>query len=226
MINGNNIPNPEDPEGTLCLTNVQNLRSYLQEQCYDGCKWTSTLKFEGSRDKMTFQEMNILEFIGDSFYKDKEGRESYRVYFNPAKYPVTEEMSKITALPEDASVQVKTQNRFKSKAYLRLSKDIRDACGNCAFNVVQNGNQKLCLKSSGLTIRNRFSCQKYMIHKGKMRDIIGNDEFRKYTYRNDRRNQREKVRTKCRRVYSGRSITPQTRCNFFLPEFRQLRVLR
>ena len=128
-------------------------------------------------------------------------------------------MSKITALPEDASVQVKTQNRFKSNAYLRLSKDIRDACGNCAFNVVQNGNQKLYLKSSGLSIRNRFSCQKYMIHKGQMRDIIGNDEFRKYTYRNDRRNQREKGRTKCQRCYSGRSITPQTRCNFFLLEF-------
>ena len=37
MINENNIPNPEDPEGTLCFSNVQNLRSYLQEQCYDGC---------------------------------------------------------------------------------------------------------------------------------------------------------------------------------------------
>ena len=140
MINENNIPNPEDPEGTLCLTNIQNLRSYLQEQCYDGCKWTSTLKFEGSRDKMTFQEIDILQFIGDSSYKDKPGRESYRIYLNPSKYPVSEELSKISALPDDASVQVKTQNRFKSKAY--LSKDLRDACGHCVFNVVQNGNKK------------------------------------------------------------------------------------
>ena len=57
MFNENNVPNPEDPEGTLSLSNVQNLRSYLQKQCYDGCKWTSSLKFEGSRDKQVYQQM-------------------------------------------------------------------------------------------------------------------------------------------------------------------------
>ena len=60
MINENNVPNPEDPEGTLCLSNVQNLRSYLQKQCYDGCKWTSSLIFEGSRNQTTYQEMDII----------------------------------------------------------------------------------------------------------------------------------------------------------------------
>ena len=30
-------------------------------------------------------------------------------------------------------------------------------------------------------MRNRFSCQKYMIHKGGIRDIISNSDFRKYT---------------------------------------------
>ena len=159
--------------------------------------------------------MDILQFIGDPVYKDKPGRESYRVYLNPSKYPVTEELSRISALPEDASIKTQTQNRFKSKAYLKLSKDIRDACGHCAFNVVQNGNQKLCLKRTGLSIRNRFSCQKYMIHKGGIRDIIGNSDFRKYTLCNDQKNQREKGRKKCRRGYSGRSITTQTRCKFF-----------
>ena len=51
MINVNNVPNPEDPEGSLPHSNVQNLRSYLQKQCYDGCEWTSSLMFEGSLDK-------------------------------------------------------------------------------------------------------------------------------------------------------------------------------
>ena len=124
-------------------------------------------------------------------------------------------MSKIASLSEDASVKTQTQSRFKSESYIKLSKDIRDACGNCAFNVVQNSNQKLCLKRSGLSIRNRFSCQKYMIHKGGIRDLIGNKDFRRYTFRNDRKNQREKGRQKCRRGYSGRSITTQTRCKFF-----------
>ena len=135
--------------------------------------------------------MNVLQFIGDPKYKDKNENNAYRVYFNPSKYPVTDELSTIASLPGDTSLKVQTQTRFKSKSYLKLSKDLRDACGNCAFNIVQNGNQKLCLKSSGLSIRNRFSCQKYMIHKGGVRDLIGNKDFRKYTFRNDRKNQRE-----------------------------------
>ena len=128
---------------------------------------------------------------------------------------MTDELSKIASLPDDTSLKVQTQTRFKSESYLRLSKDLRDACGNCAFNIVQNGNQKLCLKSSGLSIRNRFSCQKYMIHRGGVKDLIGNKDFRRYTFRNDRKNQRELGRKKCRRSYSGRSITSQTRCKFF-----------
>ena len=159
--------------------------------------------------------MDILQFIGDPCYKDKNDNKAFRVYLNPIKYPVTEELSTIASLPEDTSIKTQTQSRFKSEAYIRLSKDIRDACGNCAFNLVQNGNQKLCLKRSGLSIRNRFSCQKYMLHKGGIRDLIGNKEFRRYTFRNDRKNQREKGRQKCRRGYSGRSITTQPRCNFF-----------
>ena len=123
--------------------------------------------------------MDVLQFIGDSKFKDKKGNNAYRVYFNPSKYPVTDELTKIASLPDDAPLKVQTQTRFKSESYLRLSKDLRDACGNCAFSIVQNGNQKLCLKRSGLSIRNRFSCQKYMIHKGTVRDLIGNQDFRR-----------------------------------------------
>ena len=31
MVNLNNIPNPEDPEGSLLHPNVENLRSYLRK---------------------------------------------------------------------------------------------------------------------------------------------------------------------------------------------------
>ena len=54
-----------------------------------------------------------------------------------------------------------------------------------------------------------------MIHKGAVRDLIGNRDFRRYTFRNDRKKQRELGRKKCRRSYSGRSITSLTRCKFF-----------
>ena len=54
-----------------------------------------------------------------------------------------------------------------------------------------------------------------MIHKTGVSNIIGNTDFRRYTLHNDRKNQREHGRKKCRRRYSGRSITTETRCKFF-----------
>ncbi len=185
MINVNNISTPEDLGESLPDLNVQNFRLYLQTQCYKGCKWTSSLSFEGSQDRETYQEMDVLQYIGDPIFKHKEGGECYRVYLNPSKYPVTEELQTIASLPENTTLKVCTQKRFKSKAYMKLSKDLRDASGSCGFNLVQNGNQKSSLKKSGLSIRNRYSCQKYMIHKGGIRDIVGNKDFRKYTFRND-----------------------------------------
>ena len=120
--------------------------------------------------------MDILQFIGDPCDKDKQDNKAFQVNLNPSKYTVKDELSKIASLPEDTSIKTQRQSRFKSESYIKLSKDTRDACGNCAFKVVQNGNQKLCFKRSGLSIRNRFSCQKYMIHKDGMRDLIGNKD--------------------------------------------------
>ena len=91
---------------------------YLQKQCYDGCKWTSSLMFEGSLDKKTYQDMDILQFIGDPCYKDKQNNKAFRVYLNPSKYLVAEELSKIASLSEDASVKTQTQSRFKSESYI------------------------------------------------------------------------------------------------------------
>ena len=116
MINVNNVPKPEDPEGSLPDSNVQNLRSYLQKQYYDGCKWTSSLMFEGSLDKKIYQDMDILQFIGYPCYKDKQNNKAFQVYLNLSKYPVTKELSKIASLPENASIKTQTQSGFKSES--------------------------------------------------------------------------------------------------------------
>ena len=63
MINVNNVSTPEDLLGdSLPDSNVQNLQLYLQKQCYEGCKWTRSLLFEGSRDRETYQEMDVLQY--------------------------------------------------------------------------------------------------------------------------------------------------------------------
>lgn len=97
--------------------------------------------FEGSRDKETYLKIDVWQFIGNPCYKDKEGWEYDRVYLNHSKYAVTEELCTIAFIPEDVSLKVQTQKRFKSEAYLKLSEDLRDTSGSFGFSLVQNGNQ-------------------------------------------------------------------------------------
>ena len=72
MINVHNVSRQEDLEQTQPQSNIQNLQIYLRKQCYKGSKWTSSLTFEGSTDKETYQEMDVLKFIGSPCYKDKK----------------------------------------------------------------------------------------------------------------------------------------------------------
>ena len=114
------------------------------------------------------------------------------------------------------TVNEQVQRKFKSESYINLSKDLRDACGQCGFNITQNGNQKFLYKTSGLVIRNRFSCQRYTLYKGSTtREISGSRDYRNYTLHNDRLNQRDQGRKKCRRSYSSKSVTKENRCKFF-----------
>ena len=191
------------------------MRQYLQTQCYKGSKWYHSLTFEGSTDKENNSKIDIIQYVVNSYYKDKKDQKPYRIYFNPQTYSVDEEMSTLSSIPDEATVQQQTQSRFKSSAYVKLSRDLRKACGYCGFNIIQNRNQKFNLKHSGLIVRSQFSCQRYMVHKGYARNITGDHDFQRYTLHNDRKNQRSLGRKKCRRSYSSRSSTKATRCKFF-----------
>ena len=57
-------------------------------------------------------------------------------------------------IPKDTTTIFHVRNKFKSKSYIKLSKDLWE---------VQNGNQKFDLKRSDLMIRKRFSCQRYIL---------------------------------------------------------------
>ena len=180
----------ENDKIDMNTTDTEFLRKYLNQQCFEGSKWSHSLIFEGSIDKQNFKEMDITQFVGNSSYKDKEGVTSYRIYFNPKKYSVSQELESMKNLPHDATLKHQIKNKFKSQSYMKLSKDLREACGTCGFNIVQNGNQKFDLKRTGLIVRNRFSCQRYMTYKKTKRDITGDREYQKYTLHNDRENQR------------------------------------
>ena len=138
----------------------------------------------------------------------------HRIYFDPAHYPVEEELEKQREITEDMAIQDKVKQKFKSTSYIKLSKDLREASGKCGFNITQNGNQKFAYKNKGLVIRNRFSCQRYTVYKGSTKEISGSREYQRYTLHNGRLNQRDLDRKKCRRSYSTKSISKENQRKF------------
>ena len=94
---------------------------------------------------------------------------------------------------------------------------MREASGNCGFNIIQNGNQKLDLKKQGRKIRNRISCQRYSLYKGTKKNITDQKEYQRYTLHNDRKNQRSQGRKKCRRSNSSKSTNKE--CRYFFIDY-------
>ena len=195
--------------------NTENLRCYLEKECFPETEWSNDLIFKASTDKITYQDMDITKYVGENKYKDKVGSGSHRIYFNPKDYSVQQELDTMINLPDDTTLKERVQSKFKSEAYMRLCRDLREASGKCGFHIVQNGNQKSDLKRTGLKIRNRICCLRYCVYKGNKKDITGNYEFRRYTLHNDRKNQRSQGRKKCRRSYSSKSISKDCRCKYF-----------
>ena len=154
------VTNNMDPK------NTQNLRCFLEKECFPETQWSNDLIFNASTDKVTYQDMDITQYVGQSRFKDKEGSGSFRIYFNPKDYSVQQELETIANLPDDISVKDRVQTKFKSEAYLKLCRDLREASGKCGFHIVQNGNQKIDLKRTGLKIRNRICCLRYCVYKG------------------------------------------------------------
>ena len=207
---------PINLEGDIGLNDrtTRSLRQYIENECYCHSQWSQKLMFRASIDQTTYTEMDITMYIGNLRNKEKVKKGSHRVYFDPNQYSIAEELEKQSNLTEDTSIQDRVKQAFKSAAYLKLSRDLREASGKCGFNITQNGNQKFTYKRTGLIIRNRFSCQRYTVYKGDSKEISGSREYRRYTLHNDRLNQRDLGRKKCRRSYSSKSVSKENRCKF------------
>ena len=108
---------------------TQNLRNYLEKECFMETEWSNELFFNASTDKKIFTQMDITRYVGDSKFKMKKGADMYRVYFNPEDYSVKDEIYRMSQLPEDIPLKEKVQSKFKSDAYMKLSKDLREASG-------------------------------------------------------------------------------------------------
>ena len=191
------------------------MRTYLEKEYFPQTDWSSELLFNASTDRTHYQLMDITKYVGNAQFKKPNHGENFRVYFDPKDYPIEEEFQTMKTFTAATTIKQKVQMKFKSQPYVKLCKDLREACGKCGFHIVQNGNQKIDLKKNGLKIRNRFSCQRYSVYKGGKKDITGNRDYQRYTLHNDRKNQWSQGRKKCRRSYSSKSVTKECRCKFF-----------
>ena len=91
---------------------------YIEPECYKGLKWDHFFMFEENIDKI-ISEIDAIKYLGESKYKGKEGMDFYRVYFDPEKYLVAEELDSLYSTPEDAFITYKVQQKFKSSSYIK-----------------------------------------------------------------------------------------------------------
>ncbi len=61
--------------------NTDSLRIYLEKECFSVIKWSNDLLFKASTDKENYEIMDITKYVGDSKYKEKKGRDSFRIFF-------------------------------------------------------------------------------------------------------------------------------------------------
>ena len=73
--------------------------------------------FPALLDKETFEKIDIIQFVGDSIYKDKKNNGNYRVYFDPTKYSAQDEIQKDLEVNSEMTIQEQVQRKFKSEAY-------------------------------------------------------------------------------------------------------------
>ena len=58
----NNMAETENTDSTI----TQNLRTYLEKECFPETEWTSELLFNASMDRANFQIMNVTKYVGNS----------------------------------------------------------------------------------------------------------------------------------------------------------------
>ena len=67
------VPVNEPTNDIESTNNIDKMRHYLQTQCFEGSKWYHSLTFEGTIDKKFFSNIDIIQYVGNSSYKDKKG---------------------------------------------------------------------------------------------------------------------------------------------------------
>ena len=52
--------------------NTDTLRQYLEQECYCSKEWCNKLMFPASLDRHTFKRIDIIQYVGNSKFKEKK----------------------------------------------------------------------------------------------------------------------------------------------------------
>ena len=86
------------------VINTEILRSFLDKECYGNQRWSHKIIFRGSTNKKNYENMDIIKYVCDVKFKERNNFFNVRVYFDPIKYPVEEELKTRSNTPSDTSV--------------------------------------------------------------------------------------------------------------------------
>ncbi len=100
--------------------------------------------------------MDITKYVGDTKHKEKNNTTNLRVYFDPIKDSVHEELKTQSDIPTDVSIKFCVRQNFKSFSHIKLPKDLREDSGQCGFNIIQKGIKNSSLRNQEL-VKDLFS---------------------------------------------------------------------
>ena len=104
---------PVDENNDRRLT--QNLRNYLEKECYMETEWSNGFFFNASTDKQTYSKIDMTRYVDDSKFKKKKHVDMYKIYFNPEDYLVNDKIYKMSQLSENIPVKQKICLNLKVK---------------------------------------------------------------------------------------------------------------
>ena len=96
------------------------LRRFINKECHEFKPWPSPLMFIGSVDLKNYSEMNVTQFVGESYKRTPHNK----IYLCPVTYPVCENTNDMASFVSNLADKEYCKSRYKTASFKKLSTDI------------------------------------------------------------------------------------------------------
>ena len=208
--NNSSLLTPTDNNNLNNQDQVNILQKYLNDECFEQKEWEGSLLCNARMShQVTYSTVNLLQFIGNKEFKSAVNR----IYFCHNTYPVLDELNNLHR-PDLLSLSFSQLKKtfFKSQSFQKLSTDIVKAGRKSGYYLNRSGVQ--CnSKVDYQQITYKFVCRRNKLYK-QSKNLLPFVNPRRYTYHNDKKNQRKFGRKQCRRRNTNLPLSKCDKCNF------------